>query len=71
MAAILVFSWIEVSKESQNVHHFVMSPSNFLSSSLGSFTRGLDTNCALTVSVCPFPEVGLSEVDGTGFILGV
>ena len=59
------------SKEFQNVHHFVMSPSNFLSSSLGSFSRGLDTNYALTVSVCPFSEVGSSDVDGIGFILGV
>ena len=71
MVAILVFSWIEVSTNSPNVHHFVMSPASFLSSSLETFSRGLDTNCALTVSVCPFSEVSSSEVDGIGFILGV
>ena len=71
MVAILVFSWIDAATNSQNVHHFIMSPSNFLSSSLKTFTRGLDTNCAHTVSICPFSEVGSSDVDGIGFILGV
>ena len=66
-----MFSEIQASKESQNVHHFVMSLSNFFKLNFGSFTRGLDTNSALTVSVCPFSEVGSSEVDGIGLILGV
>ena len=48
-----------------------MSLSNFFKLNFGSFTRGLDTNSALTVSVCPFSEVGSSEVDGIGLILGV
>ena len=58
-------------KGSQNVHHFLKSPSNFSNLNFGGFSRGLDTNSALTASVYPFSEVGSSDVDGIGFILGV